>query len=101
MVKKFILLAMTACFLNTSGICMAQSEKNEPEIELSATSIVLKGSTLYVNNAGGSVLEIFSLTGTKITAVRIDSNEKTIELSLKKGCYILRIDKLVRKITIR
>lgn len=101
MIKKFILLAMAACFLNTSGVCMAQSEKNEPEMEFSATSIVLKGSTLYVNNAGGSVLEIFSLTGTKITSVRIDSNEKTIELSLKKGCYILRIDKLVRKITIR
>lgn len=80
---------------------MAQSEKNEPEMEISATSIVVKGSTLYISNAGGSMLEIFSLTGNKVASLRIDSNEKTIDLSLKKGCYILRIDKVVRKITIR
>lgn len=101
MVRKKILLLMAVLLLNVSGVCMAQSEKNEPETELTATSIVVKGSTLYINNANGSTLEIFSLTGTKVTAMRIDSNEKVIDLSLKKGCYILRVDKVVRKITIR
>lgn len=99
--KKLILLALAAWFLNSSGTCMAQSEKNEPETEISATSIVVKGSVLYINNAGGNILEIFSLTGNKVASIRIDSNEKTVELALKKGCYILRIDKVVRKITIR
>lgn len=80
---------------------MAQSEKNEPETEMTATSIVMKGSTLFIGNANGNILEIFSLTGNKVASIRIDSNEKTIDLNLKKGCYILRIDKVVRKITIR
>ncbi len=101
MTRKYILLALAACFLSTSEVCRAQAEKNEPEIEASATSIVVKGSTLFVGNANGNMLEIFSLAGNKVASIRIDSNEKTIDLNLKKGCYILRIDKVVRKITIR
>ena len=91
--KKTLLLILTTFLLNTAGVCWAQEEKNEPETELSATSIVVKGSTLSVYNANGNILEIFSL-------IRIDSNEKTVDLSLKKGCYILKVNKVVRKISI-
>ena len=93
--KKTLLLILTTFLLNTAGVCWAQEEKNEPETELSATSIVVKGS-----NANGNILEIFSLTGTKVATIRIDSNEKTVDLSLKKGCYILKVNKVVRKISI-
>ena len=96
--KKTLLLILTTSLLNTAGVCWAQEEKNEPETELSATSIVVKGSTLSVYN--GNILEIFSLTGTKVATIRIDSNEKTVDLSLKKGCYILKVNKVVRKISI-
>ena len=96
--KKTLLLILTTFLLNTAGVCWAQEEKNEPE--LSATSIVVKGSTLSVYNANGNILEIFSLTGTKVATIRIDSNEKTVDLSLKKGCYILKVNKVVRKISI-
>lgn len=97
--KKTLLLILTTFLLNTAGVCWAQEEKNEPET--AATSIVVKGSTLSVYNANGSILEIFSLTGTKVATIRIDSNEKTVDLSLKKGCYILKVNKVVRKISIR
>ena len=97
--KKTLLLILTTFLLNTAGVCWAQEEKNEPETELSATSIVVKG-TLSVYNANGNILEIFSLTGTKVATIRIDSNEKTVDLSLKKGCYILKVNKVVRKISI-
>ena len=93
--KKTLLLILTTFLLNTAGVCWAQEEK-----ELSATSIVVKGSTLSVYNANGNILEIFSLTGTKVATIRIDSNEKTVDLSLKKGCYILKVNKVVRKISI-
>ena len=96
--KKTLLLILTTFLLNTAGVCWAQEEKSEPETELSATSI--KGSTLSVYNANGNILEIFSLTGTKVATIRIDSNEKTVDLSLKKGCYILKVNKVVRKISI-
>ena len=51
MMKKTLLLILTTFLLNTAGVCWAQEEKNEPETDLSATSIVVKGSTLSVYNA--------------------------------------------------
>ena len=65
-----LLLILTTFLLNTAGVCWAQEEKNEPETELSATSIVVKGSTLSVYNANGNILEIFSLTGTKVATIK-------------------------------
>lgn len=90
-----------AMLLNTSGVCWAQDEGNEPELEQSATSIIIKGSNITVCNANGCILEIFSLTGTKIATVKIDSDEKTFDLSLKKGCYILKVNNVARKVSIR
>ncbi len=98
--KRTLLLISAILFLNVAGVCRAQEEKSEPEAGLSVASIVVKGSTLSVYNANGNILEIFSLTGTKVATIRIDSNEKTVDLSLKKGCYILKVDKVVRKISI-
>lgn len=101
MVKKLFLLATTFFLLNTSGICWAQTERIEPETALSAISISVKGSTIYINNANGFLLEIYSLTGTKVASFKIDNDEKTIDMSAQKGCYILKVNKVVRKIAIR
>ena len=62
---------------------------------------MVKGSKVIVYNANGSPLEVFSLTGAKVATITIDDNEQTINLSLKKGCYILKVNKVVRKISIR
>ena len=101
MMKKILLLAVVAFLLNPAGtVCRAQAEANGPETELAAVSIVIKGATVSVYNAEGSKLEIFSLTGAKVGIVNIDSNAKTINLSLKKGCYILKVNNVVRKVSI-
>ena len=57
--KKTLLLILTTFLLNTAGVCWAQEEKNEPETELSATSIVVKGSTLSVYNACNGIFSFF------------------------------------------
>lgn len=101
MMKKILFLAVVAFLLNPAGmVCRAQAEANGPETELAAVSIVIKGATVSVYNAEGSKLEIFSLTGAKVGIVNIDSNAKTINLSLKKGCYILKVNNVVRKVSI-
>lgn len=99
--KRTILLLLVACFLSIPGMSQPQEEKEGPKTELAATSIVVKGSKVIVYNANGSPLEVFSLTGAKVATITIDDNEQTINLSLKKGCYILKINKVVRKISIR
>lgn len=99
--KRTILLLLVACFLSITGMSQPQEEKEGPKTELAATSIVVKGSKVIVYNANGSPLEVFSLTGAKVATITIDDNEQTINLSLKKGCYILKVNKVVRKISIR
>ena len=51
-------------------------------------------------HAEGSLLEIFSLTGSKLSTIKIDSDVKTIDLNLRKGCYILKVGNMVRKISV-
>lgn len=99
--KRTILLLLVACFLSIPGMSQPQEEKEGPKTELAATSIVVKGSKVIVYNANGSPLEVFSLTGARVATITIDDNEQTINLSLKKGCYILKVNKVVRKISIR
>lgn len=99
--KRTILLLLVACFLSIPGMSQPQEEKEGPKTEFAATSIVVKGSKVIVYNANGSPLEVFSLTGAKVATITIDDNEQTINLSLKKGCYILKVNKVVRKISIR
>lgn len=64
-------------------------------------SISVNGSTLNVSGASGKVLEVVSLTGRHVASIKIESPSQRVELNMPKGCYILKIDKLVRKVSIR
>ena len=44
---------------------------------------------------------VFNLTGTKVATIRIDSGDKTFALNLSKGCYLIKVGKVVRKISIQ
>ena len=80
---------------------MAQSANDEPETELSAVTLSVNGSKVHVSGADGEILEVYNLTGVKVAAIRIDSNDKTLNLNLQRGCYILKVGKVVRKVSIR
>ena len=42
------------------------------------------------------------MTGVKVVTQRIDSSDKVIELdNLPKGCYIIKIGKVARKVYLR
>ena len=42
-----------------------------------------------------------SMTGRAVATYKIDSPVQRIELNLPKGCYILKVGKVVRKVTVR
>jgi hypothetical protein len=54
-----------------------------------------------VVNANNQKLEVYNLTGMVVATYRIDSADKTINHNLQRGCYLLKIGKVVRKVTIR
>ena len=73
-----------------------EQQSNDREI-----TIAVQQSTLLVNNAQGETLEVVSLTGNKVLEVKIESPSQRIELDVPKGCYIVKVGKVVRKIAIR
>lgn len=80
----------------------AEMEWNAQEtIDSHDMSITVEQSTIRVTGAAGKTLEIVSLTGRPVASIKIDSPSQRVELNLPKGCYILKIEKLVRKVTIR
>ncbi len=76
-------------------------DKEGIENEINGIRIEVNGKELRVNNAAGKTLEVYNLAGVRVLSVRIDSDEKTVNLNLQKGCYMIKVDKFVRKISIR
>ncbi len=64
-------------------------------------TITVSGQCVLINGAQGQTLEVVSLTGRKVTTLRIDSPAQRVELNVPKGCYILKIGKVVRKVAIQ
>ena len=67
----------------------------------SQVGISVSGQTAYVTGAQGETLEVVSLTGRLVMSVKIDSPNQRVELNIPKGCYILKVGKVVRKIQVR
>ena len=105
MVRKLLYIAIVC----TLGILpVSASEVDYPEIsqmavdQLEQPTITVGESTVLIKNANQQVLEVFDLTGAKVATFKIDSDSKTISLGdMKKGCYILRVGKTVRKIYLK
>ena len=88
--------------LAVPGLTIA-SEMAAPEMAAEQTEpiITVQQSTVTVSGAVGETLEVVSLTSKSLMTVRIDSPSQRIELNVPKGCYILKVGKVVRKVTIR
>ncbi len=63
--------------------------------------ISVSGQTVTINGAQGETLEVISLTGRRLLTLKIESPSQRIELNVPKGCYILKVGKVVRKISLR
>lgn len=75
---------------------VAEQIDAERSIEITADRNVVR-----VTGAAGMTIEVVSLTGRHITTIKIDQPTQNVELNLPKGCYILKVGKVVRKVTLR
>ena len=67
----------------------------------SPCKIKLDKNAVTVQGGNGMVLEVVSLTGKAVASYKIEGPAQRVELNLPKGCYILKVGKTVRKITLR
>ena len=101
---KAIAIALGAC-LTTGTVSAAESWASaDTEVQevpsLNAIRITAKGTNVRVQNTAGQTLEIYNITVGSMEAYKIDSNDTTVSLSCGKGCYILKLGKIARKVSI-
>ena len=58
-------------------------------------------SAIHVTGANGQVMHVYNVTGMKLMSVKIEGQDKKVEINLPKGCYIVKVGKVVRKIYIK
>ncbi|GAB6981687.1 hypothetical protein JCM15908A_00620 [Prevotella dentasini JCM 15908] len=96
----YILICSMAIFASPMRL---QANTAIEVIEQEAQNIIISvsGSVLQVVGANDEVLQIYNVTGVRVMSVRVDGNDKRYNLNLPKGCYIVKVGKVVRKIYIR
>lgn len=102
MVKKILRIALAAAlFAGTPAVVHASSSIEILENDLQSVTINVQESVVQVAGANGQVLHIYNVAGVRVKSVKIDGDDKRIELNLPKGYYILKVGKTIRKISIR
>ncbi len=74
----------------------------EPTVNTSFEEVTIKaeGRKIHVNGAEDKTLEVYNIAGIRVASYVIDAPEKTITLTVPRGIYILRVDKVARKVNI-
>lgn len=105
MIKRILIisLSMFLAWLAPMDVCaapvyMAGVMELAPDSE---PTITYSDGALYISGAEGETLEVISLTGKKVHTETIESPAQKIELNIPKGCYIVKVGKVVRKVSIR
>lgn len=91
-----LMMGIVPLSIHASEMDFIVMEQTESQI-----SVSVNGQIVYVNGAQGEILEVVSLTGRQIMSVKIENSAQRVELNVPKGCYILKVGKVVRKIQLR
>ena len=92
----FLCLATSSYAMNMV-MDMGVAEQTEEQLP----TIGVEDNVVTIQWASGQTLEVVSLTGRAVASYKIESPSQRIELNLPKGCYILKVGKVVRKVTVR
>ncbi len=103
--KKTIL---TLSIILSGALLMPTTAKAEALIEivdymdigLQEITISIEHNVLHISGAAGQTLQIYKITGVGVMSFTVDGDDKYYPLNLAKGCYIVKIGKIARKISI-
>ena len=69
--------------------------------EVQTINVAVTESAIHVTGANGQVMHVYNVTGLTLMSVKIEGQDKKVEINLPKGCYIVKVGKVVRKIYIK
>ena len=95
------ILFATALMLGNPLTSRANAALETIDNDFQNVVISVTESTIHVSGGAGPMLAIYDLAGVRVVYFKIDSAEKHFDLGLPKGCYIVKVGKVVRKIAVR
>ena len=104
MTKRLLILSMAVSMMLSVPVLVKAAEAEMLQTEQTLDddiTISVNGQWVTVTGAQGLTLEVVSLTGRQIKTIKIETPAQRIELNIPKGCYILKIGKVVRKVAVR
>lgn len=99
--KLLTMLFSAALVLGVPTLSYAVSAVEIIDNELQTINISVTESTLHVTGASGQMLFIYNVAGVRVMSLKVEGADKHFELNLPKGCYIVKVGKVVRKISIK
>jgi len=101
--KKLILLTLIAMgLLTVSPVSAAQNiEIVDTEQALDDITISVRGNVLHITGANGQTLYVYNIAGVCIHQIKVEGADKHYDLGLTKGCYIIKVGNVVRKISVK
>jgi hypothetical protein len=98
--KRIWIIALSMLLLGAVP-SIAHMQMEEPiEAEMETVTLTIQDNKAHITNADGKTLEIYNLTGVRVARIRIEGNDRQVALNLTRGCYIMKVGKVVRKVTI-
>ena len=71
------------------------------DFDTQTISISVVGNVLHVVGAEDEQLAVYNVTGVRVMSVKVDGSDKHYTLNFPKGCYIVKVGNVVRKVSIR
>ena len=101
--KKYYLFLLFVTALTTTALAAEEFGELDDisEVDVTGVAISINGNQVHVTGAAGQTLEVYNIAGVRVGSYKIDSDDKNLNLNLAKGCYILKVGKVVRKVSIR
>ena len=69
--------------------------------EVATVTISVKGNCRHIVNANGIMMYGYNVTGVRMMSIKVECSDRSIELNLPKGCYIVKVGNTVRKISVK
>ena len=102
MMKRLFTLLLASTLLVGMPVAMYAEQAIEViDNDYQNIFISVSESVLHITGANGLVMQIYNVAGVRVMSVKVEGPDKRFELNLPKGCYIVKVGKVVRKISIR
>ena len=102
MIKNILIFSMASILISSIPVMShAETAIEIIDNDYQSVTISVQESVLHVTGANGQVLQIYNVAGVMVKSIKVEGNDRRYELNLSKVCYIVKVGKTVRKISIR